>query len=109
LGRSGGRGKPILLLTPNAVKVIADVVSTEGLPDGGGLRIAAARGDDDTFELGLSMETAPTEGDEVVELEGGRVFLEPLAAAALDDRVLDAHVHGAELHFEVKPQPPAGS
>jgi Fe-S cluster assembly iron-binding protein IscA len=89
--------------------VIADVVSSEGLAQGGGLRIAAARRHEDTLELGLSMEAAPTEGDEVVELEGGRVFLEPLAAAALDDQVLDAHVHGAELHFEIRPQASAGS
>jgi iron-sulfur cluster assembly protein len=69
------------------------------------LRIAAARRHDDTLELGLSMETGPTEGDEIVELQGGRVFLEPLAAAVLDDRVLDAHVHGEQLHFELQPQP----
>jgi iron-sulfur cluster assembly protein len=92
----------MLRLTPKAAKAISDVVADSDLAEGGGLRIAATRSEDDSFNLGLSMESAPAEGDAVVELSGARVFLEPLASAVLEDRVLEAHEQGDELRFEVQ-------
>jgi iron-sulfur cluster assembly protein len=97
----------MLRLTPNTARVITEVVAETDLDQGAGLRIAATRRDDEGVELELSMESAPAEGDAVVELDGARVFLEPLASAVLDDRVLDAHMHGDKLHFEMQPQSPA--
>ena len=109
IGAVGRReGRAILLLTPNAAKAITDVVADGDAARDGGLRIAATRRADDSLELALSIESAPAEGDEVVELEGARVFLEPLAAAVLEDRRLDAHVHGEQLHFEMQLQAPPG-
>jgi iron-sulfur cluster assembly protein len=99
----------MLRLTPNAAKAISDVVADGDLAEGGGLRIAATRSGDDSFNLGLSMESAPAEGDAVVEVGGARVFLEPLASAVLEDRVLEAHEHGDELRFEVQDQTRGGN
>jgi iron-sulfur cluster assembly protein len=81
----------MLALTETATTVIRSVIDHPELPDGAGLRIAASSGD--TTE-GLTVAAAPTpeEGDQVLETEGARVFLEPTAAAILDEMVLDARV-----------------
>jgi hypothetical protein len=42
------------------------------------------------MNLRLSVALLPSEDDEVLEEQGARVFLEPEAAALLDDKVLDA-------------------
>jgi iron-sulfur cluster assembly protein len=96
----------MLRLTPKAARVITEVVAERDPAKGGGLRIAATRRGDEGVELRLSMESAPTEGDAVVELDGARLFLEPLASAVLDDRVLEAHEQGEGLRFELQPQAP---
>jgi iron-sulfur cluster assembly protein len=77
----------MLVLSESATTAIRNLVDRPELPDVSGLRIAGA-------EDGLSVSTAgmPEEGDEVVEEQGARVFLEPNAAAILDDKVLDATV-----------------
>ncbi|MFC7713993.1 hypothetical protein [Nonomuraea recticatena] len=42
----------------------------------------------------LSMATAPEPTDAVVETEGARVYLDPVAASVLDDKSLDADTDG---------------
>ena len=69
----------------------------------GGLRLVAAETGDEV-ELDLSVAEAPAEGDEVVEHEGARVFLDPAAARELADQVLDVHSHGDHVHFTFEPQ-----
>jgi iron-sulfur cluster assembly protein len=77
----------MLMLTQNATKVIGALVDNPEMPDGGGLRIATA-------PEGLTVAPAevPEPGDQVVEDQAARVFLETDAALALDDKVLDAQV-----------------
>ena len=55
-----------------------------------GIRIAGPN--DGSSQLDLAAAEAPIEGDQVVEQDGARVFLEPGAARMLDDMVLDAAV-----------------
>ena len=80
----------MLELTDNATQVIRALVGNSQMPDGAGLRVA---GPSDGQE-GLTISTArtPRDGDQIVEAEGARVFLEPVAAAMLDNTALDAHV-----------------
>jgi len=40
----------------------------------------------------VTLAETPVDGDQVIETEGARVFLEPGAAVALDDKSLDAQV-----------------
>jgi Fe-S cluster assembly iron-binding protein IscA len=40
----------------------------------------------------VTLADSPVAGDQVIESEGARVFLEPGAAVALDDKSLDAQV-----------------
>ena len=85
----------MLTLTENAgvvVKNLADrtlaSLDTPGAADGG-LRIQAAESGKN-FEVAVAARPEPT--DQIVESAGARVYLEELAASALDDKVLDAQV-----------------
>jgi Fe-S cluster assembly iron-binding protein IscA len=81
----------VLQLTDTAAGVIRDVVKANAPSEEWGVRIAA-QGEDAPATLGLSVQEAPEVEDEVVEEQGARVFLETAAAAALEDKVLDAAV-----------------
>jgi iron-sulfur cluster assembly protein len=83
----------MLVLTEAAAEVVKSVTSTAQAPAGAGLRIASAAQEPEGSS-GLRVTTAPqpAENDQVIEASGARVFLEPQAAAYLDDKVLDAEV-----------------
>jgi iron-sulfur cluster assembly protein len=81
----------MLVLTENARSVIVALVDRLPEPDSSGVRIAeTGEGDETSFEI--SPVAGPIDGDQLVEAEGARVFLEPAAATALSECVLDAQV-----------------
>ena len=94
----------MLALTDSAVEAVKAVVaSSEETPETGGLRVVAARaGDQANFEL--SIVALPAEDDDVIEEEGARLFLDPQAAALLDDKVLDASVVENQVAFTLADQ-----
>jgi Fe-S cluster assembly iron-binding protein IscA len=51
--------------------------------------------------LQVSVVRLPAEDDEVIEEQGARVFLEPEAAALLDDKVLNASVEHNQVAFMI--------
>ncbi len=69
----------------------------------GPLRVTAEE-TDDGVELQIDDATEPHEGDEVVERDGARVFLDALAAEALDDQVIGVHAHDDHFHFTFEDQ-----
>lgn len=93
----------MLTLTENAgvvVKNLADrtLASSGGIDTAteGGLRISTA--ERNNFEVAVAPRPQPA--DEVVESSGARVFLEPDAADALSDKVLDAQIDAnGSVHF----------
>lgn len=98
----------MLAITTAAADAIKAIVSSsEAVPDDGGLRIATATSPDGAEGLALAVELAeePSAGDQVVDEEGAHVFLEPQAAVALDDAVLDAQVEGGAVSFAIGQQP----
>lgn len=88
----------------DAIKAI--VASSEDIPDEGGLRIAATPADDGAgATLALALADEPAAGDQVVDEDGAHVFLEPQAAVALDQAVLDAEVQGESVSFAIGQRP----
>ena len=83
----------MLTLTENASTVVKTLVDQQGSPDVGGLRISQDA--PDSPALHVIPSEAPQPGDQVVEEDGARVFLEETAAVTLDDKVLDAQVDDA--------------
>jgi iron-sulfur cluster assembly protein len=95
----------VLAITPSAADAIKGVLTTSGLDDSGGLRIARpAEGDEPGAGFELSVSALPAEDDQVVEEYGAQVFLEPTAADVLDDRKLDADVQGDQVRFVLEAQ-----
>jgi iron-sulfur cluster assembly protein len=72
--------------------------AVEALTEMGPLRVTA-EDTEDGVEIQLDEATEPQEGDEVVERDGARVFLDALAAEVLADQVLGVHAHGDHYHF----------
>lgn len=80
----------MLTLTDNAVRAIRSLTTQPGQPADSGLRIMSSG--DGAAPLHLSLAPNPMAGDEVVESDGARVFMEPTAAGVLTDKALDAEV-----------------
>jgi iron-sulfur cluster assembly protein len=95
----------MLTLTDSAVSAIRTLTSQPELPEDTGLRIMAQDEGAPSFQVTLA-ET-PVAGDQVIEEDGARVFLEANAAAALDDKALDAQVDDeGTVAFTVAQQTP---
>ncbi|MGC4805153.1 adhesin [Micromonospora sp. DT233] len=79
----------MLTMTDNAVLVIRDLAAQEDVAQDGGLRIAA---DADAGSLTIALVPEPVQGDQVVDNQGARIFLDSDAAELLGDTSVDASV-----------------
>ncbi|MFI6503294.1 Fe-S cluster assembly protein HesB [Nonomuraea typhae] len=78
----------MLTLTPTAAQAIRDLTATTPQPEQSGVRISSKG--ESAGSLTLTLAVAPEPTDEIVEAEGARVYLDPVAATILDDKSLDA-------------------
>lgn len=93
----------MLALTEDACQAIEGIL--EQSESGAGIRIAAHSANGDGTQLQLSVESGPAEGDEVIESDGGQVFVEEAASPFLEDKVLDASIaEDHSIQFEILPQ-----
>src|SRR6478736_5711157 len=94
---------PVLTLTDNAATEIRNLTADPELPEGCGMRIA---NDPASNALTLTLVPTPAAGDQVLEEDGARVFLDQQAAALLDDRALDAAPDNAgQVKFTIADTP----
>ena len=77
--------------------------AVEALRQIGDLRIRGVESEGE-IELEIEEATEPMMGDETVERDGVRVFLDPVAANALEDQVLGIHAHDDHFHFSFDEQ-----
>ena len=96
----------MLVMTMAAAEVVKSVTSTPQTPDETGLRIVSSVSEpEDPGALQVTAAAGPGENDQVIEAAGARVFLEPQAAAYLDDKVLDAQLdEQGNAHFTLGTQ-----
>lgn len=101
----------MLVLTEAAAEVVKSVTSTPQAPEGAGLRIASSApvaGNADPADpsaLQVTAAAGPGDNDQVIEAAGAFVYLEPRAAAYLEDKVLDAQVdEEGNAHFTLAAQ-----
>lgn len=96
----------MLAVTDSASRVIRELVSRYDSDGGGGLRIAPMESTEAGFSL--SVTDTPEPDDYVVAAENAEIFLEPIAAEVLDDKILDAAVDAqGDVSFSVVDQPDA--
>ena len=90
----------MLTLTENASNIVKAIVEQNGGAEDAGLRFAAEGAD----ALAVSTVDGAQPGDQVVDQDGAKVYLEETAAVALGDQVLDAQVDpvGA-VQFSITP------
>ncbi|SCL20599.1 Fe-S cluster assembly iron-binding protein IscA [Micromonospora rhizosphaerae] len=79
----------MLTMTDNAVMVIRDLAYQQDVGEAGGLRIAA---DTQAGSLSIELVPQPVQGDQVVDNQGARIFLDTDAAQLLNDTSVDATV-----------------
>jgi iron-sulfur cluster assembly protein len=98
----------MLVLTEAAAEVVKSVTSTPQAREGAGVRIASSvPRPEEPGALQVTTVPGPSHEDQVIEAAGARVFLEPQAAAYLDDKVLDAQIDAqGKAHFAVGVQGP---
>jgi iron-sulfur cluster assembly protein len=91
----------MLTITSNAAEAIRAILESTDVPDEGGIRISIAQQNGAQASLELAISPAPMAGDEVLEEGGAHVFLDEMAALALDDKSLDAEIAGDEISFGI--------
>lgn len=96
----------MLALTEEAVSAVNTILTSAELPEGSGMRISRVPTSENSatpeLELRLSVVDAPEEGDQMIGEQP--VFVEPEAAEALDDKLLDAEIVEDQVRFMVGQQ-----
>jgi iron-sulfur cluster assembly protein len=81
----------MLVLTEAAALAVKSITATLQESGTAALRIASsAPGSEDPGALQVTATPGPGENDQVIQAGGARIYLEPRAAAFLDDKILDA-------------------
>ncbi|TDE25304.1 hypothetical protein [Actinomadura sp. 6K520] len=92
----------MLTLTDTAVEAIRILTDKPDVPRDSGLRIVHH---DSAGGLELSIAPGPDAGDEVIETDGVRVFLQTTAAAMLGGRALNAEIAEDDVVFRITSAP----
>ena len=79
----------MVTITPTATEKVQGFIQEHGVDDGVGLRVAVLPGGCSGFQYGLNIEDAPEEDDEVLEMNGVRLFVDPFSAQYLDGVEID--------------------
>lgn len=90
----------MLTLTENAATIIKRLAVTVANAPTAGLRIGAR--DDAPGEFVVELAPVPEKGDEVVEDQGAKVFLDAIASPGLAEKELDASVDEGSVHFTLR-------
>jgi iron-sulfur cluster assembly accessory protein len=89
-----------VFLTDVAVEKVKEVLTREGLKDGG-LRVSVVGGGCSGFQYNLSLDDSAREDDIVIEQEGVRLLLDPISQQYVYGTVIDyvSSLHGAGFKF----------
>ena len=89
-------------LTAKAVEMIKVTRDQEGMDASFGLRVAVMGGGCSGFQYALDFEQEARETDAVMDLDGLRVFVDPVSARYLEGVTIDYvfGMHGAGFKFE---------
>ena len=73
----------MIILTPTAVSKVQEFMSEHGTAGEAGLRVAVLPGGCSGFQYGLNIEDAPEGDDEILDVAGLKVFVDPFSAQYL--------------------------
>jgi Fe-S cluster assembly iron-binding protein IscA len=90
----------MLTLTPTAEEAVRQIVANAPISEEtGGLRIAPGQPTPEGVPLELSIVGSPEPDDQDAGAPDAHVYLEPSAAEALEDKVLDAELEDGNVGF----------
>jgi Fe-S cluster assembly iron-binding protein IscA len=96
----------MLTITDDAATAIRTLAAQNDLPAQTGVRISSTTGESGATALGLSVAEGPLPEDEVIEVQGARVFVDSAVAADLEDKALDAQItEQGQVQFMLANQP----
>jgi iron-sulfur cluster assembly accessory protein len=78
-----------ITVTPNAAEEVKKFMEEQGAANTAGLRVAVLPGGCSGFQYGLNIEDEPQDDDEVVDLSGLRLFVDPFSGQYLDGVEID--------------------
>jgi iron-sulfur cluster assembly protein len=78
-----------MVLTPVAAEKVTGFISDHGGSEETGLRVAVLPGGCSGFQYGLNIEDGPEADDEIMELQGIKVFIDPFSAQYLEGVEID--------------------
>ncbi len=79
----------LLSLTPAAVEKVATFIEEHGAAKDAGVRVAVLPGGCSGFQYGLNIEDEPEADDEILELSGVRIFVDPFSVQYLEGVEID--------------------
>jgi iron-sulfur cluster assembly protein len=79
----------MLILTKTASQKVQEFIQEHGVDGDTGLRVAVLPGGCSGFQYGLNIEDGPEDDDEILDVEGVRVFVDPFSAQYLDGVEID--------------------
>ncbi len=79
----------MMTLTATAAEKVQDFIREHGVEGDVGLRVAVLPGGCSGFQYGLNIEEGPEEDDEVLEIQGVRIFVDPFSAQYLKGVEID--------------------
>jgi iron-sulfur cluster assembly accessory protein len=93
---------PAVALTAKAVEMVKKTREQEGMDDSWGLRVAVMGGGCSGFQYALDFEQESRPTDQVFEVEGLRVFVDPVSSRYLEGVTIDYvfGMAGAGFKFE---------
>ena len=78
-----------ITVTHTAAGEVQRFMEEQGATNGAGLRVAVLPGGCSGFQYGLNIEDAPEADDEIFDLSGIRVFVDPFSAQYLEGVEID--------------------
>lgn len=79
----------MVTLTATAVEKMQDFISEHGAEGAAGLRVAVLPGGCSGFQYGLNVEDGPESDDEIFDISGVKIFVDPFSAQYLDGVEID--------------------
>lgn len=79
----------MIKVTPNAVAEVQKFMQEQGAGEASGLRVAVLPGGCSGFQYGLNIEDEAQDDDEVLDLDGLRVFVDPFSGQYLSGVEID--------------------
>ena len=79
----------MVTLTATATEKVQDFIKEHGVETEAGLRVAVLPGGCSGFQYGLNIEDEPESDDEVLDIRGVKLFIDPFSAQYLEDVEID--------------------